>query len=185
MLIVGLGNPGKEYEKTRHNIGFQAIEKIAEVFDFPSFSSKAIFNAEISKGIYKKQSIVLAKPKTFMNLSGKAVKLLVKSLKPEKLIVVHDDIDIPFEKIKIADNRGPANHKGVKSIISELKTKNFSRVRIGIKPKMKIKALDKFVLQKFNKEEEKTAEEIIKKTAEAVKTIIEKGLQKAMNAYNK
>jgi len=185
MLIVGLGNPGKEYEKTRHNIGFQAIEKIAEVFDFPSFSSKAIFNAETSKGMYKKQNIVLARPKTFMNLSGKAIKLLVKSLKPEKLIVIHDDIDIPFGKIRIADNRGPASHKGVESIISELKTKNFSRVRIGIKPKIRIKALDKFVLQKFNKEEEKIIKEIVGETAKAIKTISEEGLQKAMNEYNK
>src|SRR4030042_3170609 len=153
-LIVGLGNPGKQYDKTRHNIGFKAIEEIAKIFDFPAFTAKSIFKAEISKGIYNKKNIVLAKPKTFMNLSGQAVKLLIKSFKTKELIVIHDDIDIPLGKIRIANNRGAANHNGVESIIKELKTKNFIRLRIGIKPKIKIKALDRFVLQKFNKEEE-------------------------------
>jgi len=185
MLIVGLGNPGKEYEKTRHNIGFQAIDEIAETFNFPAFASKSIFNAEISKGMYKKQNIVLVRPRTFMNLSGKSVKLLVKNLKAKELLVIHDDIDIPLGKIRVVNNRGAASHNGVKSIINELKTKNFIRLRIGIKPKIKIKVLDKFVLQKFNKEEEKIAKEVIKKTAKAVEVIIEKGLQKAMNTYNK
>src|SRR4030042_683304 len=155
VLIVGLGNPDERYDKTRHNIGFKAIEEIADTFDFPIFASKSIFNAEISKGTYNKKNIVLAKPKTFMNLSGKAVKLLMKNFKPKDLIVIHDDIDIPFGKIRIVNNRGAANHKGVESIINELKTKDFIRLRIGIKAKTKTKALEKFVLQKFNKEEEK------------------------------
>ncbi|MBL7142239.1 MAG: aminoacyl-tRNA hydrolase [Candidatus Pacebacteria bacterium] len=185
VLIVGLGNPGEKYEKTRHNVGFKTIDKIAEIFDFPIFTSKPIFKAEISKGTYDNKKIVLARPKTFMNLSGQTVKLLVKSLKTKDLIVIHDDIDIPLGKIRIADNRGAANHKGVESIINELKTKSFIRLRIGIKPKTKIKALDRFVLQKFNKEEEKIVEEVIKKAAEAVETIVSKGLQKAMNTYNK
>ena len=185
MLIIGLGNPGEKYEKTRHNVGFQTIDEVAESFDFPVFSSKSIFNAEISKGTYNKQNIVLAKPKTFMNLSGKAVKLLMKNLKTKELIVIHDDIDIPLGRIRIANNRGAANHNGVESIINELKTKDFIRLRIGIKPKTKIKALDRFVLQKFNKEEEKTIEEVIKKTAKAVEAIICKSLTKAMNTYNK
>src|SRR4030065_600920 len=120
-----------------------------------------------------------------MNLSGKSVKLLIKNLKAKDLIVIHDDIDIPLSKIRIANNRGAANHKGVESIINELKTKDFIRLRIGIKAKTKIKALEKFVLQKFNKEEEKIVKEVIEKTAKAVGTIIEKGLQKAMNTYNK
>ena len=185
MLIVGLGNPGERYDKTRHNIGFKAIEEIAKVFDFPAFTSKSIFNAEISKGTYNKKNIALAKPKTFMNLSGKSVKLLIKNLKAKDLIVIHDDIDIPFGKIRIVNNRGAANHKGIESIINELKTKNFIRLRIGIKPKIKIKALDRFVLQRFNKDEEKIMKEVIKKAVQAVKTIIDKGLQKAMNTYNK
>jgi len=184
-LIVGLGNPGKRYEKTRHNIGFKAVEEIAKAFALPNFTSKSIFKAEISKGIYNKKNIILAKPKTFINLSGIAVKTLIKSLKTKELIVIHDDIDIPFGRIRIADNRGAANHKGVESIIKELKTKNFVRLRIGIKPKIKIKALDRFVLQRFNKEEEKIVNEVIKKTAEAVGMIVSKGVQKSMNTYNK
>ncbi len=185
VLIVGLGNPGEKYEKTRHNVGFKAVEEIVKIFDFPIFTSKSIFKAEISKGIYNNKNIVLAKPKTFMNLSGQAVKLLMKSFKTKDLIVIHDDIDIPLGKIRIADNRGAASHNGVESIINELKTKNFIRLRIGIKPKIKIKALDRFVLQKFSKEETEAVKEVIKKTVEAVETIVNKGLQKAMNTYNK
>ena len=190
ILIVGLGNPDKKYEKTRHNIGFRAIDEIADNFNFPAFTFKSIFNAEVSKGTYNNQKIVLAKPQTFMNLSGKSAKLLLKNLelKTKDLIVIHDDIDIPLNKIRIVKNRGAANHKGVESIINELKIKDFIRLRIGIKAKnnnLKIKALDKFVLQKFNREEEKIAKEVIEKTAKAVEAIINKGLQKAMNTYNK
>ncbi|HXK32193.1 MAG TPA: aminoacyl-tRNA hydrolase [Candidatus Paceibacterota bacterium] len=185
VLIVGLGNPGEKYNRTRHNVGFKTIEEIAKIFDFPIFTSKPIFKAEISKGTYNNKNIVLAKPKTFMNLSGQAVKLLIKSFKTKELIVIHDDIDIPLGKIRIANNRGAANHNGVESIINELKTKNFIRLRIGIKPKIKIKALDRFVLQKFNKEEEKIVNEVIRKTAEAVVVIMCKGVTKAMNTYNK
>jgi len=185
VLIVGLGNPDKKYEKTRHNIGFKAIDEIADNFNFPDFTLKSLFNSKISKGTYKNQKIVLAKPQTFMNLSGNALKLLIKNLKTKNLVVIHDDIDIPLGKIRIVKNRGAANHKGVQSIINQLKTKDFIRIRIGIKPKTNIKALDRFVLQKFNKEEEKIAKEVIKKTAKVVETIIDKGLQRAMNTYNK
>lgn len=168
-LIIGLGNPGKKYENTRHNVGSRVIDEL-KLFDF--------------------ENVILAKPKTFMNKSGKAVKNLLKTyhLKPNGLIIIHDDIDLPLGKIRIAKNRGAAGHKGVKSIIKELRTKNFIRFRVGIKPKSCIlnsKSLDKFVLQKFNKEEKKVIDEVIKKTTEAIEMVLKEGVEKAMNKFNK
>lgn len=146
-LIVGLGNPGIKYQKTWHNIGFRAVDEIP-----------------------KRNNLVMAKPQSFMNNSGKTVKVLIKhyKLNPENLIIIHDDIDLPLGKFKIQKNRGSAGHKGVQSIIKELGTKNFWRIRIGICPqKGKPKNIEKFVLKKITKEE-KTIKEIIKKTAEAI-----------------
>ncbi len=167
ILVVGLGNPGKKYEKTRHNVGARAIDEL-EVLDL--------------------KNVILAKPKTFMNESGKAVKPLIEKykIKPEDLIVIHDDIDLPLRKIRIVRNRGSAGHKGVESIIRELKTENFIRFRIGIQPQSgKPKNPENFVLQKFNKEEEKIVkEEVIKKIAEASELFLKEGLEKTMTKYN-
>ncbi len=167
ILIVGLGNPGKKYQKTRHNIGTGIIDELE------SLSLK---------------EVILAKPKTFMNLSGKAVKQLINKFQipNSKLIVVHDDIDLPLGKIRIVKGRGSAGHKGVESIIKELETKNFIRFRIGICPKTgKPKNPERFVLQKFNKDEEKIIKEVIKKTAEAVELFLKEGLEKTMSKFNK
>ena len=167
ILIVGLGNPGKKYEKTRHNVGTRAIDEL-EVLGL--------------------KNVILVKPNTFMNESGKAVKPLIDKykIKPGDLIVIHDDIDLPLEKIRIVRNRGSAGHKGVESIIKELKTENFIRFRIGIQPRPgKPKNPENFVLQKFNKDEEKTVKEVIKKTAEAIEFSLKTGLEKAMSKYNK
>lgn len=166
ILIIGLGNPGKKYEKTRHNIGSRVIDEL----DFLSG-----------------EKITLLKPKTFMNFSGEMVKPLIKKykIKPDNLIVIHDDIDLPLGKIRIVKNRGAAGHKGVESIIKELKNNNFVRFRIGIQSKTgKPKNVENFVLQKFNKEEEKIVKEIIKKTIEAIEFSFKEGLEKAMNTYN-
>lgn len=141
LLIVGLGNPGPKYKYTRHNIGARIVGELKPL------------NLE---------GVVLAEPTTFMNDSGRAVKLLTKRypLDANSLIVIHDDIDLPLGKIRISKNRGSAGHKGVQSIIDELKTKDFNRIRIGICPKEgKPKNIENFVLQNFTKEEEK----IIKK----------------------
>jgi len=184
ILIVGLGNPGKKYQDTRHNIGFGVIDKLQSL---------------------NLKKVILAKPKTFMNLSGKAVKSLIKKYKipTANLWVIHDDIDLPLGKIRIVKNRGAAGHKGVESIIKELGTKNFVRFRIGICPKTgKPKNIEKFVLQKlreakpseagdetksqrpFNKDEEKIIREVIKKSVEAVEMSLREGLEKATNKLN-
>ena len=152
ILIVGLGNPGKKYKYTRHNVGFQVIDELTKI---------------------KRRGWFLAKPQAFMNQSGKAVKKLVTSyrLPVTSLWVIHDDIDLPLDKIRISKGQGAAGHKGVQSIINELGTKDFWRVRIGICPKKgKPKNVEKFVLQKFTKEEEKVVKEVIQ---EAIKKLRE------------
>jgi PTH1 family peptidyl-tRNA hydrolase len=157
ILVVGLGNPGKKYHGTRHNVGFVIIDELTK--EKPA------------------EGFVLAKPKTFMNRSGVAVKTLVRKykLKIENLIVIHDDIDLPLGEFKIQKGRGAAGHKGVQSIINELGTKDFWRVRIGICPKEgKPQNVEKFILQKFTKEEEKTIKETIKKAIGLLKSKVNK-----------
>ncbi|MDP3052185.1 MAG: aminoacyl-tRNA hydrolase [bacterium] len=181
ILVVGLGNPGKKYEKTRHNVGSRVVDELR--------SSSRFANARVidELEVLDLKNVILVKPKTFMNESGKAVKPLIEKykIKPEDLIVIHDDIDLPLRKIRIVKNRGSAGHKGVESIIRELKTENFIRFRIGIQPQSgKPKNPENFVLQKFNKEEKKIVEEVIKKTAEAIKKILQDGLEKTMNEFN-
>ena len=192
ILIVGLGNPGRKFQKTRHNLGFRVVEaffkKNRDRHNFSNFKLKKKFNAEISERKFNDKKIILAKPQTFMNLSGRAVKKITNNLQltTNNLWVVHDDIDIPLGKIRISIGRGAAGHKGVESIIKELGTKNFVRFRIGIQPKFgKPKNPEKFVLQKFNKEEEGLIKEVIQKIIEAIEMTIIKGLEKAMNKFNK
>jgi PTH1 family peptidyl-tRNA hydrolase len=151
-LIVGLGNPGAKYKKTRHNIGFRVIDSLDPTRD---------------------KKVILFKPDTFMNNSGRAVKrgLKYSGLKTKDLIVIHDDVDLPFGTIRISKNSSSAGHKGVQSIIDELKTKDFTRVRIGIRPDYEIDTTE-FVLKNFTKDEEKQLPEIIKKAADEVGALI-------------
>jgi len=192
ILIVGLGNPGRKFQKTRHNLGFRVVEaffkKNRDRHNFSNFKLKKKFNAEISERKFNDKKIILAKPQIFMNLSGRAVKKITNNLQltTNNLWVVHDDIDIPLGKIRISIGRGAAGHKGVESIIKELGTKNFVRFRVGIQPKTgKPKNPEKFVLQKFNKEEEGLIKEVIQKIIEAIEMTIIKGLEKAMTKFNK
>lgn len=169
ILIIGLGNPGKKYKNTRHNVGFQVVDEFAKENNFPKFRLSKKFNSLVLESILNDEKIILAKPQTFMNQSGKAVRALTsfyKITRPGRvvdLVVVHDDIDLPLGKIRISKNRGAAGHKGVESIIKEIGTKNFTRFRIGISPKIgKPKNVEKFVLQKFDKEEEKIIKQVTK-----------------------
>ena len=151
-LIVGLGNPGTKYEKTRHNVGFLVLDDLQRKYGFPEFSPSKKHTSLTSEGIISETKTLLAKPQTFMNNSGKAVKSLMAA-KPN-LIVVHDDIDIPLGKVKVSENRGSAGHKGVDSIIRSLGTKNFTRIRVGIQPKKgKPSNVETFVLKKFTSTE--------------------------------
>jgi len=163
-VIVGLGNPEKKYKNTRHNIGFEAVNKFAEKNNFPEFKFCKELNASISEKIIDNEKIILAKPQTFMNNSGLAVKKIISKFQIPllNLIVVHDDIDLPLGKIKVVKNRGAAGHRGVKSIIKELESKDFIRFRIGIMPLFKKpENMEKFVLQNFKKDEKKVLKDVI------------------------
>ena len=186
LIIIGLGNPGKEYQKTPHNLGFMAIEEIAKENEFPGFRLSKKFKAEISEGEISGQKTVLAKPQTFMNNSGTAVKKIVSSFKFQvsSFMIIHDDIDLPLGEIKISENRGSAGHKGVESIIKALKTKGFARFRIGAKPAAKPENAKDFVLKNFTKSEEKVVKKALTNTVQAIKSAITEGVEKAMNEYN-
>ena len=167
-LIIGLGNPGKEFENTRHNVGFLFVDKIAEKFNAAEFTYDKKLKAEISEFKIEnlKFKILLAKPQTFMNKSGDAVLALMKffKIKPENILVVHDDIDILWSNFKFSFGRSSAGHKGVESIIKALKTKNFWRLRLGIQPSTKKHVpADKIILKKFTPAELKTLNQTIKK----------------------
>jgi len=174
VLIVGLGNPGIKYKKTRHNIGFRVLDEFQNENNFSNFEFSKKFNSLICDGIVKKKTILLAKPETFMNNSGISVKKLINfyKIKSSNIIVVHDDIDLLFGTIKISKKRGSAGHKGVESIIKELGTKDFTRIRIGIRDKrLKNKNTEKYVLERFTKQEEEYLKKIIRQGLESLKLI--------------
>jgi len=193
-VIVGLGNPGEEYLSTRHNAGRLAVEAFDNFQEFGGFANDSKTKSDISKGKIGKHAITLMLPNTFMNKSGSAVKNLVTSVKAaERLVVVYDDIDLPFGSIKLSFSRGSGGHKGVESIIKAVKTKDFVRVRIGVapttpsgkikKPQGEQKVYD-FLLGEFKKKEEDTLKKIFKITNEALETVITDGHYKAMNVFN-
>lgn len=160
-LIIGLGNPGEDYENTRHNIGFIFVNALAKHFGAPDFEA----NKKTLSEVAKVKTLILAKPQTFMNKSGLAVLTLAKfyKVKPKDIWVIHDDIDILWGEFKTSFGRSSAGHKGVESIIKNLKTKDFWRIRIGIQPTVKkhTKA-DKIILKKFTLQEIKTLNQTIK-----------------------
>jgi len=190
IIIIGLGNPGKKFERTRHNVGFMAVDEFARKNNFPEFKLSKKYNAEISEGIIGEEKIILVKPQTFMNDSGVAVKNLTTHYKDPKgapttnLIVIHDDIDLELGKIKIIKERGSAGHKGVESIIKSIGNDGLIRIRIGIGGPKDVKAM-KIVLKKFSAEEQKTIDRVLQKTADALNVFIKEGLEKTMNEYNK
>jgi PTH1 family peptidyl-tRNA hydrolase len=168
ILIIGLGNPGLKFKNTRHNLGFEIINLIKKQGCFSIWQNKKKLKEKISQGEIDEQKIILAKPQTFMNSSGQAVSHLIKFYKiPLKnLWIIHDDLDLELGKIKIKENSRSAGHKGVQSIIDELGTKNFNRLKIGIGPKPIKIDVKKFVLQKFSKQEKEILEETKKEATD-------------------
>lgn len=161
-LIIGLGNPGKQYEKTRHNAGFIVLDEIQEKLNFPKFSENKKFEAQVSEGNVNGEKIILAKPQTFMNLSGKSVQAIMQFYKisPEEISVIHDDLDIELGKFKVSEDSSAAGHNGVTSIFDTLGTHKIKRIRIGIegaeKKKDRLMSGSDFVLQNFSDEEIET-----------------------------
>jgi PTH1 family peptidyl-tRNA hydrolase len=191
-IIVGLGNPGRKFEKTRHNLGFMVLDRFARKNKFPKFKMKKEFLATVSEKKIGKEKIILAKPQTFMNNSGLAVKRIFEKLRTSNiepltsnLWVIHDDLDIPFGKIKISFGRGSGGHKGVQSIIDEIGRKDFVRFRIGIGKKEVGIRKKEFVLEKFSKKEEKILKKVIELICRAIEMAIKEGIEKAMGEFNK
>ncbi|MCR4276456.1 MAG: aminoacyl-tRNA hydrolase [Candidatus Parcubacteria bacterium] len=189
IVIVGLGNPGKEYEKTRHNAGRNAVELVAKNGDFDDFVFNKTSNALVAKGAIEKENATLVLPETMMNLSGKAVAAFVKSPKAAKnLLVIHDDLDLPVGTIKMVFGRGSGGHKGVESVMRAIKTKDFARLRIGISAagkKNQAKKVQgeekviKLVIGKWKPSEETAAKKSIKKAAEAARLFADEGIESA------
>ncbi len=175
-LIIGLGNPGKEFEFTRHNAGWLALDKFAMAENLTSKKSSKL-QAEIFDYKVGRNKVVLAKPQTFMNNSGISVGIMLNffRLTAKDIVVVHDDKDIPIGEIRVQTNRGAAGHNGVKSIIEHIGTQDFTRIRIGVGPnaesKEKIEVISNFVLNKFSKEEMKTLQTALDNAATEIKRL--------------
>lgn len=182
-IIVGLGNIGEKYENTRHNVGFMLIDEFIK--EIKKISEKEIsleetpkFKAEICKTSYENEYVLLVKPTTFMNLSGEAVSKILNFYKtpPENLLVIYDDIDLPLGKIRVRDKGSAGTHNGIKSVIQQLGTENFTRIRIGIESRglssPKQQDISDFVLSKFKKEELFEAKKAIQECIKELKKLI-------------
>ena len=184
-LIVGLGNPGRKFKFTRHNIGFRVIDQLSKELCIPLDKKRMM--SLWGKGSWEEQKVILAKPQTFMNLSGEAVVRLKNffRIETDKVIIIHDDLDLNFGQIKIRSKGGDAGHKGIKSIIESLGEGEFIRVRLGIsRPEKKGEGRD-YVLAEFDEQEKKKVNLFLDQSQEAVKTIIIEGAAQAMNRFNR
>lgn len=203
--MVGLGNPGEEYENTRHNTGRIVLETFRVAFKFSDWESDSKIKALTSSGKVGKDVVMLVEPETFMNKSSESVgrikdlkfktvgKGKEKRAEVNNLVVIHDDLDIPFGKYKISFNKSSGGHRGVQSIIKAIKTEAFVRIRVGISPvtpfgKMKKpsgeEAVDKLILGKFSSEQMMVLKKLSQKIATALSAIVTDGREKAMSQYN-
>ena len=183
-LIVGLGNPEEEYARTRHNMGFDVINKISEKHDIKVNKSK--FNSLYGTGTIEGEKVILLKPQTYMNLSGNAIRDFMKFYKilSEDIIVIYDDLDIEPGIIKIRKKGGSGTHNGMKSVVQEIQTEDFPRIRIGIgNPEYKNDLLN-FILTRISDEEYRILEKAQENAVKAIEEIIKNSLDAAMNKYN-
>lgn len=189
-LIIGLGNPGKEYEKTRHNVGFMCIDGLAEKLGLPEFKLQKKFEALVSEGAFNEEKLILAKPQTFMNLSGLAVAKLVNfyNCEPKDIFVIYDDVDLPLGKIRIRPDGSAGSHNGMKSIVEHLGFSNFPRLRIGIESRglsaPHQQEISSFVLTPFLKEEQPNLKKALEDAVSAVLLSLTEGIPKSMEKYN-
>ncbi|MBI4411505.1 MAG: aminoacyl-tRNA hydrolase [Deltaproteobacteria bacterium] len=186
-LIVGLGNPGKKYEGTRHNIGFRVVDRLCEALE--AKFKKARLREEAVVNMAGAVKVILAKPLTFMNLSGEAVGEVLRyyRLDPEGMLVVHDDLDLPLGRLKFSKGSSAGGHNGVASIINSIDTRKFGRLRIGIGRPSETEGKDvvAYVLEPFPPDERKFVEETIVKSGEALRDYLKSGIEAVMNRYNK
>lgn len=180
-LIVGLGNPGEQYNKTRHNLGFEVLDELVKKLNLEDWSKEAKFKSEL----IKTPELILVKPQTYVNNSGLAVKLLTTyyKLPAADVIVIHDELDLSLGKIKVRIGGAAAGHHGVESVIDALKTDQFIRVRLGIGSFSHL-AAEKFVLEQFTHSEKPQVKHMIKQVMKALDLLLEKGLGVAQNQFN-
>ena len=183
-LIIGLGNPEEEYSRTRHNMGFDTINKISEKYNIKVNKSK--FNSLYGTGTIENEKVILIKPQTYMNLSGEAVRDFINFYKvtAKEIIVIYDDLDIEPGIIKIRKKGGPGTHNGMKSVVGEIKTEDFCRIRIGIGNPIYKNDLLNFILNKIPDEEYKVLQDAQDNAYKAVIEILKNGIDSAMNKYN-
>jgi len=183
-LIVGLGNPGREYRDNRHNVGFMVLDRLAEKLE-TSFT-RLKMDALMTAVKYRNQRLILIKPQTFMNLSGRPVASYLRfyKLPLENLLVVYDDVDLPLETLRMKPDGGDAGQKGVRSIIQELGTQDFPRLRLGINRPPGRMSVSSYVLQDFSKDDQATLPFVLDQAAGAALFFVEQGLNAAMTRYN-
>jgi peptidyl-tRNA hydrolase, PTH1 family len=183
-LIIGLGNPGTQYEHTRHNAGFMVVDKLAEDFDI--VVDKSNFDVRYGRGSIEGQAVMLAKPMAFMNRSGWPVQKLAAYFKVSSrdLIVIHDDIDLAFGRLKIKEKGGHGGHKGLKSIIDALGEGEFVRLRMGVGRSGVQSNVSDYVLGQFNADEARRLDAVIVRARDAIVTILTEGTEAAMNRFN-
>lgn len=192
--IVGLGNPGEEYEGTRHNTGRIILDAFRKAQSFSEWTLDKKIQALTSEGKIKKEKVFLIEPETFMNTSGKNLGALITSLKKaESLVVIQDDLDLPIGSFKISFNRGSGGHRGVESIMRAIKTEAFTRIRVGISPvtsggKLKKphgeKEVGDFILAQFKKQEQDMLKKVSKKISEALTVLVTDSRERAMGEFN-
>ena len=184
-LIVGLGNPGREYEWTPHNMGFLAIDGIAERAGIRLTRPEA--KSYVGRGKFAGEEVILAKPQTMMNLSGVAVRMLLEKYEcdPAEMIVLTDEVDLPWGMLRIRERGSAGTHNGLKSIVSALGSGEFIRVRLGIKPEKIWGELRDYVLSRLSRADREIAGQMVAETAEAVELIITEGISKAMSKFNR
>ena len=187
-VIMGLGNPGKQYANNRHNLGFMVIDRIAELrrLQFYSGNGPYLWATDTLSDNGNVQNVCFAKPLTYMNSSGVAAREILRQfdLSPERLLVVYDDIDLPLGRLRIRPNGSAGGHKGVKSIGSQLQTEKFPRLRLGIGPQGDGVSAEDFVLADFNKDEQRVLADVIEKSTEIIFDYLQSDIDTIMNKYN-
>jgi PTH1 family peptidyl-tRNA hydrolase len=182
-LIVGLGNPGSEYEWSRHNLGFMLIDKLAG--DAGAIVKRRECQSLVGSAVLEGQRVRLVKPQTYMNLSGAAVACLIGKYEArDTLIVISDDLALPFGDIRLRARGSSGGHNGLKSIISAIGTAEFTRLRIGIQPEHPMDDAKQFVLDEFRRGQRREVKEVLERSAEALRSVLRDGIAKAMSLYN-